>query len=53
MTQHAPVFIVLLPLTGSLLCMLFSHQPQSGLLHRDGFHCGRLCECLPGAPACA
>ena len=24
MTQHAPVFIVLLPLTGSLLCMLFS-----------------------------
>ena len=24
MTQHAPVFIVLLPLTASLLCMLFS-----------------------------
>ena len=24
MTQHAPIFIVLLPLTGSLLCMLFS-----------------------------
>ena len=24
MTQHAPIFIVLLPLTASLLCMLFS-----------------------------
>lgn len=24
MTQHAPVLIVLLPLTASLLCMLFS-----------------------------
>ena len=24
MTQHAPVFIVLLPMTASLLCMLFS-----------------------------
>ena len=53
MTQHAPIFIVLLPLTASLLCMLFSRiKKELGAWIVMASVVGGVPECLHRAPAC-